>query len=79
MTLHEALVNRGAQASILAFLDLKKAYDKVNHGAIIAKLNKIGVGRRFLRATTAMFQELECVVRTRYGQSPTYKYKCGLR
>ena len=55
MTLHEALVCRGNQTSVLAFLDLKKAYDRVNHGAMIVKLSKMGVGGRFLRAITAMY------------------------
>ena len=55
MTLHKALIIRGNYLNILAFLDLKKAYDRVSHGAIVYKLNKLGIGGRFLRAITSMY------------------------
>ena len=43
----------------IAFVDLRKAYDTVNRGALISELYNKGIAGKFLKNRTVMLQEVQ--------------------
>jgi len=79
--LQECLVrrrNRG-QKTYLAFVDMRKAYDTVPHGALLRKLWLAGVRGRALAFMRALYDDIRLSVLTPHGASETVPVLRGVR
>ena len=66
--------------SLLLFVDLSKAYDTVPHGALMYKLQQIGVRGRMYEFIKVLYDVSEVQVRLPTGvDSPAFKLERGLR
>ena len=81
MALKELCLRRkhSGLGTYVVFIDLKKAYDMVNHGALLYALHEKGVDGNLLECIRNLYRGLECSVRTEEGDSPSFPYLNGLR
>ena len=63
----------------IAFVDLRKAYDTVNCGALISKLYNKGITGKFLKNIRAMLQEVQQKLKIDGHILPTMISKVGLK
>ena len=81
VALYELLKRReiAGKPSYLLFVDLKKAYDTVPHGALFAKMEKYGVTGRMLSFLQGLYASSRIAVRTADRLSETVPLERGLR
>ena len=65
--------------SDLCFVDLSKAYDSVNHTALVAILRSYGVPHQVVDIIQELYTGTECHVRTADGVSEDFQVKTGVR
>ena len=58
--LHEKFLAKGRDV-YFAFMDLEKAYDRVDRKALWQVLSIYGVGRKLLRALQSLYDDIGCV------------------
>ena len=63
----------------LGFMDLGKAYDKVNRKGVWEVLKVYGVGGRNLEAVKSFYDDCEACVRVENEESELFKGNVGLR
>ena len=63
----------------LCFVDLSKAYDSVNHTALVAILRSYGVPHQVVDIIQELYTGTECHVRTADGVSEDFQVKTGVR
>ena len=68
------LRNKDNQSTTVCFVDLKKAYDRVNHRALFHHLLKVGINGNSLKTLKALYEDNFSTVRTVFGESPKFKY-----
>ena len=76
------IVYRAAEyntAAHLCFIDLKKAYDWVNHDAFIAIVRNYKVPSHLVDIISEMYTNTWCQVRTTVGASEEFKVVSGVR
>lgn len=61
------------------FVDFRKAYDTVPHGALLAKLKAMGMRGRFLRFVKALYAESTVRIQYPEGVSPPITMERGVR
>lgn len=67
------------QESYVTFVDFKKAYDLVPHGALFAKLRRFGLRGRCLKFIQSLYAHSRITVRLGAGQSAQYSDPFPLR
>lgn len=72
------LRNKGGKLNV-AFVDLKKAFDKVDREILWEKTQKIGVNGKFLRMLKEIYRETNCEVITKEGMTENFQTKKGVR
>jgi exonuclease III len=79
--LHEIKLRRKRQGepTYIAFIDFRKAYDSVPHGALIAKLSAIGVHGRSLELVRDLYKDNRLRVRVSKRLSEEIPYERGVR
>jgi len=65
--------------TLVAFIDLKKAYDKVPLELVLAVMRKMGIPDKIIRLIRSMYLNTEIVVRTGDIESEPYELWRGLR
>ncbi len=61
--LNRIMAHQGQRPGLaMAFLDIRKAYDRVNREKLWAKLEKLGYGGKLVRVLKALYQDLTTVV-----------------
>ncbi|KKO75094.1 endonuclease-reverse transcriptase [Vairimorpha ceranae] len=80
-TLYEVVKRRSIrnQSTYLAFIDYAKAYDKVPQGALLRKLESIGIGGHLLQVVKSLYEDPRMCVRVGSSTSPVVNYHCGVR
>ena len=63
----------------MAFLDLKTAYDSVWREGLWEKMDKYGLGGKFLRVCQVLYSSVKARVRVGSTLSEEFEVKCGLR
>ena len=63
----------------LAFLDLRKAYDSVWREGLWEKMDRYGIGGKFLRVCQALYSSVKARVRVGATLSEEFEIRCGLR
>ena len=63
----------------ICFIDYEKAFDRVNHEAMIECLKDVGIDDKDLRFITYMYWNQNAAVRTKSGLSDNIKIKRGVR
>ena len=61
------------------FIDLKKAYDRVDRRKLWRCLKGMGLGGRLLAFLKAVYEDASCEVTVGEGRSEPFKVTCGLR
>jgi exonuclease III len=81
ITLHEVCHRRRNKGlpTFLAFVDIKKAFDTVPHGAMFRKLERAGVHGMVLRFIRAVYADTQLTVRLPFGCSPPVPLHRGVR
>ena len=81
IALMEVLERRreASKTSLLLFVDLSKAYDTVPHGALMYKLQQIGIRRRMYDFIKTLYDVSEVKVRLPSGAESSFKLERGLR
>ena len=51
----------------VCFVDFRKAFDKVSHSLLRAKLIKYGIGGKFMKIIISMYEQVKSCVRARSG------------
>lgn len=62
-----------------AFVDLKKAFDKVDREILWKKAKKLGIDGKFLRIVKEIYKDTRCEVITEEGISQQFETKKGVR
>jgi hypothetical protein len=80
-SLYEMVRRRNIQGenTYVAFIDIQKAYDTVPIGAMLRKLELLGVHGNMIRFFTELYNEPKIRVRTKDGVSELIEQKRGLR
>ena len=76
--LAEKYLERGKRL-YLAFVDLEKAYDRVDRNALWQVLRVYGVGGRLLKAVQSLYEGATAVVRANGVMSGSFELKMGLK
>ena len=63
----------------MAFMDLEKAYDRVDRDALWQVLRIYGVGERLLQGVQSFYEDSKACVRTERGNSEWFSVNVGLR
>ena len=63
----------------MCFIDLNKAYDRVNHQAIFYRLQECGITGNVLSILREIYGNNRCTVRTVDGESPSFPYSNGVK
>ena len=74
----EKYIEKGKEV-FCAFMDLEKAYDRVDRGAMWQVLQMYGVGGRLLEAVKSFYRESYACVRVAQGESEWFSVRVGLR
>ena len=74
----EKAIERGKEV-VWAFMDLEKAYDRVDRSALWKVLCIYGVGGRLLRAVQSFYKSSRACVRVANGMSEWFQVNVGLR
>ena len=67
------------KTTFATFIDFKKAYDLVPHGALFAKLARFGVRGRCLKFIKALYESSSLVIKLGTGENSVYSEPCTLR
>ena len=81
VSLFSILARRKASghATFVAFLDFKKAYDRVPHGALFRKLERLGLRGSFIQFVRSLYAQSTFCVRLPSGLSNEIPLQRGLR
>ena len=60
-------------------VDFRKAFNKVSHSLLWAKLINYGIGGKFMKIIISMYEQVKSCVRARSGLTDFFQYRCGLR
>ena len=63
----------------MVFMDLEKAYDKIDRNALWQGLRIYDVGGNLLRAVQSFYKESRACLRGEYGESEWFEVNVGLR
>ena len=82
-TLHAVIqksLNKTGQKVYVAFVDMRKAFDSVNHSILFKRLRELGINGKFLSAIITMYSTLKACVRDKYGNlSDFFNCPVGVR
>jgi hypothetical protein len=70
---------RDNKKTYLAFIDFKKAFDKVMHEALFEKLDALGFRGQFLEVIKALYRSSKACVRVGEKTGPVYSLRRGTR
>ncbi len=64
-TLSEIIDTRKQQrlSTYVAFIDVSKAYDRINHNLMWSKLERMGVAPKFTDALKSLYKDVKCSVK----------------
>ena len=74
----EKYLGKGKEV-FFAFLDLEKAYDKIDRAAMWNVLRQYGIGGRLLKAVQSLYKDSKACVRVCEEMSEWFQVKVGLR
>ena len=63
----------------VCFVDFRKAFDKVSHSVLWAKLLKYGIEGKFVNIIKSMYEQVKSCVRGKTGLTDLFQYKRGVR
>ena len=63
----------------LAFIDFRKAYDKINRKLLLLKLQKRGIKGQFYRNLKAIYSDISYLIKVRGGYLDPISSTCGLK
>jgi hypothetical protein len=80
VNLHEViqLLKKDGHSPVLAFLDIKSAYDRVDHATLWSKCKARGINGRLLSILQSLFSRISMSVVVRGERSYTIRPRCGL-
>ena len=61
------------------FIDLRKAYDSINHKALFHKLRKYNINGNFLSLIQNLYQKTKCAVKVNGRRTDFFQYSKGVR
>ena len=73
------LVKENNKTTYLAFVDLRKAYDRIDRMLLIYKLRQRGISGKFLATLEAMLQNIELIPKTGDSLLPSILICMGLK
>ena len=65
--------------TFVAFVDIRKAYDSVHHGALMHKLAKAGIHGRSLKFFKSLYKDSKCKILIDGNLTDSIDYQCGVR
>ena len=78
-TLVEKIVKKGKKHLYAAFIDYKKAYDKVDRKILIERLKKLGINGIFLRNIESMYKQTSYSIKLKNGHLDPISSNLGLK
>lgn len=66
-------------SSYVCFVDIRKAFDTVEHNLLWYKLQRIGVRGKFLPAIQSLHNEVKCTVRIKNYLTPWFNVEAGVK
>ena len=81
MILKELLFTRKSNNldTMVCFIDLKKAYDRIHHAALFHHLIQYDITGNILKTIMELYKGNVSVVRTIFGESPKFPYSNGVK
>ena len=78
-TIIEKIVKKGKKRLYAAFIDFKKAYDKVNRKSLLETLKKLGINGIFLRNIESMYKHISYSIKLKNGHLDPISSNLGLK
>jgi len=78
-TLHQAILSQEGGTVVAAFIDLKQAYDRVQHNMLFHVLEKTGLPCDFIDIVQKAYASAQFTIRTAAGFTDLVPYTRGLR
>ena len=63
----------------VAFVDLKRAFDSVQHNQLLISLQKNGISKQFISAIEALYSSVKASVKLQHGMTESFDCEQGLR
>ena len=72
-------VTKGANKIYACFVDLKKAYDSINHQKLFTHLRKLGLNGKLLDLVENIYSKTKCAIKVNGKITNSFKYAKGVR